>query len=109
MINAAPIIGLRIRLQRAIDTPCACGEAAVVIGQGVGPHVAALYCAACERHRGWLPSAIAEFLLDVVRRFGRPVDAVAIRNSTTEFAQANEAAHPVQAQLPFPHHEPKRD
>jgi hypothetical protein len=109
MTDTTPIIGPRIRLDRTIDTPCACGEPTVTIGPGTEPHVASLTCAACDRHRGWLPRAIAEFLLEVVRRFGRPADAVAIRNSTTEFAQANEAAHPVQARLPFPHHEPKRN
>ena len=109
MIDATPIIGLRISLERTVDTPCVCGETAVNIGQGTAPHAASLYCASCDRHRGWLPRAIAEFVLDVVRWFGRPADAVALRNSP-EFAQANEAAHPVQAQqLPFLHHEPKRN
>ena len=109
MTDAALIIGLRVRLECTIDAPCACGETTVVIGQGAGPHVASLQCAGCNRHRGWLPKAIAEFLVDVVMRFGRPADA-AIRNATSEFAQANEAAQSVQAQLPlFPHHEPKRN
>jgi hypothetical protein len=34
MIAATPIIGLRISLERTVDTPCVCGETAVNIGQG---------------------------------------------------------------------------
>jgi hypothetical protein len=91
MIDATPLVGLRIRLRRTIDVPCGeCGETVVVIGQGAGPHVAALRCAACARHRGWLPIAIAEFLLTAISRFGRPREAITIQNS--EFAEANEAA-----------------
>ena len=45
MIDATPIIGLRISLERTVDTPCACGETAVDIGQGAAPHAASLHCA----------------------------------------------------------------
>ena len=72
-MNAASIIGLHIKLRRTIDAPCAtCGGTAVAVGEGVGPHVAALHCADCRRHRGWLPRPIAEFLVEVVARFGHP-------------------------------------
>ena len=58
MIDVTPLVGLRIRLERTIDVPCGvCGHMVVVIGQGAGPHVASLHCAARERHRGWVAEA----------------------------------------------------
>jgi hypothetical protein len=94
--DATPLVGLRIRLQRTIDTPCgACGETVVVISHGAGPRAASLRCASCERHRGWLPKAITEFLLTAINQFGWAPDAITIRNS--EFATANDDAVPVGA------------
>ena len=91
MTDAALLTGLRLRLERTIDVPCAvCGQTVVVIGKGDGSHVASLRCASCFRQRGWLPVAIAEFLAELINRFGRPSDAITIRNS--EFAQANATA-----------------
>jgi hypothetical protein len=91
MREMTPLIALKIRLQRRIDAPCgACGETVVVIGQGVGPHVASLHCAGCERHRGRLPKAITEFLLAFIEQFGWPPETITIQDS--EFAQAKAAA-----------------
>jgi hypothetical protein len=91
MIDVAPLVGLRIRLERTIDVPCGvCGPMVVVIGQGAGPHVASLHCAGCERHRGRLPKPIAEFLLAMIDQFGWPPETITIHNS--EFARANAAA-----------------
>jgi hypothetical protein len=91
MSDAMPLVGMRIRLTRTIDVPCAeCGATAVVIGQGTGPHAACLRCASCDRHRGWLPKALTEFLVELIRLFGPPPDDIAIRKP--EFAQANAAA-----------------
>jgi hypothetical protein len=85
MIDVAPLIGLRIRLRRTIDTPCgACGNPTIVIGPGAGPHVASLRCADCEKHRGWLPVAIVNQLLAFIDAFGTPPEIVTIRDS--EFA-----------------------
>jgi hypothetical protein len=85
------LIGLPIKLERTIDGPCAvCGETAVVVGAGAGPHVAALRCLCCGRHRGWLSKTVADFLMDLVVRFGRPTAPVTIRNS--ELAAASGAA-----------------
>jgi hypothetical protein len=90
------LMGLPIKFQRTIDGPCAvCGESAVIIGGGAGPHVASLRCACCDRHRGWLPKAVADFLTDLVVRFGRPTDPITIRNSelaATSGAPAAEAS-----------------
>jgi hypothetical protein len=96
MTDQTDLIGLPIKLQRTIDGPCAvCGETAVIIGAGAGPHVASLRCAGCDRHRGWLPKTIADFLTDLVVRFGRPTDPITIRNSelaATSGAPAAEAS-----------------
>jgi hypothetical protein len=86
-----PLIGMRIRLTRTIDVPCCqCGETVVVSGQGTGPHAACLRCASCDRHRGWLPKALTEFLAETIRLFGPLPDGITIRNN--EFAEANAAA-----------------
>jgi len=109
MTNAAtPLVGLRVRLERPIDAPCGkCGETVVTIGPGAGPHVASLNCASCDRHRGWLPKAIAYFLIETVTRFGWPLEPITIRNQTTEFAQANDAAPTgASAAASYPHPEP---
>ncbi len=109
MTDAAALIGLHIRLDRTIDVPCGvCGETVVVIGQGRGPHVASLGCASCDRHRGWLPKAVADFLMATIAQFGLPSEAITIR--TSEFAQANGAAPlgaPAAPQYPHPEPETK--
>jgi hypothetical protein len=92
MTDATPLIGLHIRLRRTIDVPCCeCGETVVVIGPGKGPHTASLHCTTCNRHRGWLPKTIAEFLLEAISRFGRPREAITIQDSELA-SPANEAA-----------------
>jgi hypothetical protein len=91
MTDAPLLTELRMRLERTKDVPCGvCGQTVVVIGKGAGPHVASLHCASCDRHRGWLPKAIADFLLGTISRFGWPPEAITIRNP--EFAQANATA-----------------
>ena len=92
-MNATSLIGLRIQLRRTIDKPCsACGGGVtvVVIGPGAGPHIASLHCAACDRHRGWLPKTIAEFLLEAISRFGRPSEVVTIQDSELKKENGNE-------------------
>jgi hypothetical protein len=102
VIDATPLVGMRIRLRRTFDVPCcACGETVVAIAQGAGPHAASLRCAACERQRGWLPRALTEFLLEMIRLFGPLPDGMTIRN--TQFAQANAAA-PVLGAIAAPQH-----
>jgi hypothetical protein len=82
MIDAGALMGLRVKFDRAIDAPCAMsGHTAVKVGQGAGPHAASLRCVGCDRHRGWLPKAVADFLLELITRFGRPSEAITIRNS----------------------------
>jgi hypothetical protein len=86
MTDTPLLMGLRIRFERSKDVPCtACGQRVVVIGKS-----GSLHCATCDRHRGWLPKTIADFLLETISRFGRPPKAITIRNP--EFAQANATA-----------------
>ena len=45
-----PLAGLRVRLERTVDTPCVrCGGTVVVIGEGAGPHAARLRAFAAVR------------------------------------------------------------
>jgi hypothetical protein len=92
VIDATPLAGLRIRLKRTIDVPCgACGETVVVIGQGAGPHAASLHCGSCDRHRGWLPKAITEFLREMISLFGWPPEAITIQNSEIRASECSRA------------------
>jgi hypothetical protein len=94
--SATTLIGLRIRLERTVDVPCGmCGETTVAIGPGVGPHVAGLHCAGCDRHRGWLSKAAFDFLTAMVAQFGKPTEPITVRNAQLQqFAEANPAASP---------------
>ena len=83
MTDTMPLAGLRVRLERTVDTPCVtCGETIVVIGEGAGPHAASLRCAGCDRHRGWLPRTITNFLSETVRLFGVPDEPFLIRDAS---------------------------
>ena len=76
------LIGLQIKLARTIDVPCAeCGETTVVICSGADHHVAALRCVCCQRYRGDLPKAVADFLVTAIDKFGRPTAPITIRDS----------------------------
>jgi hypothetical protein len=103
MTDIASIIGLRIQLDRTKDVPCGdCGQHDVVIGAGVGPHIASLRCARCDRHRGWLPRGLVEFLLDVTRRFGRPTESLIIKDSEhAQFVRRVKDAECADPQLKF--------
>jgi hypothetical protein len=87
------IAGITVRLDRTIDQPCGvCGETAVMIGPGAGPHVASLRCICCDRHRGWLPKGAANFIDAAVVLFGRPVVPVTVK--TSQYAPSSETAMP---------------
>jgi hypothetical protein len=97
------VVGLQIKLERTIKVPCAeCGETVLVIGPGAGPHIASLRCAVCDRHRGWLPKAAANFLEASVTLFGRPTEPITVRSS--QFAPMSETATPgaIAASVPAP-------
>lgn len=76
------LIGPQIKLARTIDVPCAaCGEAAVAICCGADSHMAALRCICCQRYRGNLPKAVADFMVAAINKFGRPTVPITIRDS----------------------------
>jgi hypothetical protein len=93
MSGPVGITGLRIRLERTIDVPCAvCGETVVTIGPSAGPHAAALHCSCCDRHRGWLPKPVANFLADAATLFGRSTEPILICNSQFKLAAPSAGA-----------------
>jgi hypothetical protein len=76
------LLGLQITLARTIDIACAeCGETAVAIGSGTNTDILALRCICCQRHRGHLPKAVADFLVTAIDKFGRPIVPITVRDS----------------------------
>jgi hypothetical protein len=74
------LIGLEIKLARSIDIPCAeCGKMTVAIGSSA--YIRSLRCSCCERHRGHLSKAIADFLVTAIDKFGRPIVPSTVRDS----------------------------
>ena len=81
--DTTALAGLRVRLERTVDTPCVtCGGTVVVIGEGAGPQAASLRCAGCDRHRGWLPRTIENFLAKTVRLFGVPDEPLLLKDAS---------------------------
>jgi hypothetical protein len=70
-----PLFGLAVKL----PDMCRCGNDVARVGAPVGPHLAELRCTMCPLHRGWLPRAAHRFLIEIVNRFGRPAEPIAIR------------------------------
>jgi hypothetical protein len=94
--NTSPLTGLVVQLQRTIDQPCDCGDTSVTIGKPAGPHVAALFCARCGKHRGRLPKRVANFLAQTASAFGTSSSPIIIRDSSNSGPQSGEpesAAH----------------
>ena len=78
-----PLHGLSAQL----SDPCQCGSCAVVIGEGKGPHRAALFCSRCEGHRGWMANEAHSFIAKVVKKFGKPTKPIRIRRNNSEGEQ----------------------
>jgi hypothetical protein len=74
---AGPLPGLAVTLPDA----CRCGSQVARIGPPRGPHLAELRCCTCEQHRGWLPREAHQFVSEVVAKFGRPTEPIAIQRS----------------------------
>jgi hypothetical protein len=66
-------------LAMQMPSVCQCGTALAVIGPGKGPHAAALHCAECDVHRGWVPHATHRFLIELINRFGQPAEPIVVR------------------------------
>ena len=82
-IAADDLIGLTVRP----DDDCpACGEGVSIIKAAKPPHVGALVCVGCGKHRGWLPRRARDFITETIKQFGRPNEPIAYRRglSSTE-------------------------
>jgi hypothetical protein len=67
-----PLIGLRVRLDRAVDQRAPCQDNVVEVCSGKGPHGHALFCATCRQFRGWLGKAAATFITQTIQKSGVP-------------------------------------
>jgi hypothetical protein len=69
------VIGLQVLLQ----SDCRhCGCATATVGSSKGPHHAALSCAACGEHRGWMDGQTHRFISGVIDVWGRPEAPVVV-------------------------------
>jgi hypothetical protein len=85
LFHAAPpdlTHGLKVRLLGCCHH---CGERLAEIGPGAGPHMAALSCARCGRHRQWLDKQTHTFITEFVAIFGTPVEPITVHIATKDF------------------------
>jgi hypothetical protein len=73
---------LLVRLDRHVDRDRPCCNNVAIVGSGKAQHAAALYCAGCNAHRGWLRREALDFLTDLARRFGAPAEPIILRDSS---------------------------
>jgi hypothetical protein len=90
---ASPLLGLRVRLDRPVDRDKPCCRNICIIGPAKGPHAGELHCADCGEHRGWLSQTIAQWIEDVVTRFGAPTTPIVMRKSHS-YEEEPDAAPP---------------
>jgi hypothetical protein len=86
-MTADSLLGLLVALPDACK---ACGSRDAIVGEGRGPHRAALHCRECERHRGWLGAVTHAFLVEVINKFGRPNEAISIQRGDNPAARFND-------------------
>jgi hypothetical protein len=70
------LVGLKVRLSRALEVNHPCCDNVCEICPGKGPHIAELRCAGCDYHRGWLSRATAYWLNAAISKHGRPTDPI---------------------------------
>jgi hypothetical protein len=75
--DANPLLGLQVVMASACPE---CRHRVAVIGPGKGPHTAALTCARCRQHRGWMSIQEADFIKEIIRMFGKPTTPIMLRN-----------------------------
>jgi hypothetical protein len=68
-VEASPLHGLRLKLERKGDLSKGCCTNFAVVHASKGPHAAELRCASCGSHRGRLPKETANWLLVVLANF----------------------------------------
>jgi hypothetical protein len=78
------LIGLKVKLDRDVDQQQPCCENIATIHPGKAQHAGELRCAHCDRHRGWIPHATRNFILETVRRFGAPREPIIVRQHQQE-------------------------
>ena len=69
------LIGVSVQL----PDRCACGSSITVVTAGL--HRGALHCATCRASRGWLPGKAADFISEIISRFGPLTAPITIRRS----------------------------
>src|SRR5262245_7367425 len=74
-VSVNALTGLKVQLPRS----CQCGHDLLLTGEGKGPHKASLNCARCKRHCGWLSAESADFIAEIIARFGRPTAPIEVR------------------------------
>jgi hypothetical protein len=76
------LIGLRVRLDRAIDRNQPCHGNICEVAAGRAPHSHALLCVSCGRFRGWLPVKASTFIAETIRVHGVPNAPLTWRDTT---------------------------
>jgi hypothetical protein len=74
-VEASPLAALTLEMPRA----CPCGSSLMKAGSGRGLYLASLRCSACGRNCGWISQQVADFLLEIIRRFGCPTSTIKVR------------------------------
>jgi hypothetical protein len=83
----SPAIGMMVRLDRDIDRQKPCCSNTAVIRPGKAQHAGELRCATCNKHRGWLPQTVLNFITETTQRFGAPPEPVVIRQQEKTMKQ----------------------
>ena len=75
------LLGLKVRLDRPVDRERPCCRNVCIIGAGKGLHAGELSCTDCGQHRGWLSKSTAQWIEQVISRFGAPTTPIVVRKS----------------------------
>jgi hypothetical protein len=83
LLGSSSLVGLQVKLDRAVDRERPCCRNVCTIGAARSPHAGELICATCGQHRGWLSKAAAHWIESVVTRFGAPTTPIVVRKAHT--------------------------
>lgn len=75
-VSDDPVVGVEIIIPKR---QCTCEHTTFVTGPGKAMHKAALVCAKCGKHGGWLSAEAHSFVAETIRHFGKPTEPVVIR------------------------------
>src|SRR5262245_56304377 len=100
LFGAPTLIGLKLKLDRPIDRERPCCRNVCTIGAAREPHVGELTCSNCGQHRGWLSKSTAQWIGEVVARFGAPATPIVVRKAHTFEEEApGTGAHALSSKL----------